>query len=306
MSSFVSAWPFSFIAAPFTPFDESGGVTLERVAAQAQYLRRTGVAGAFVCGTTGEGLSLTMTERRAVAERWREAAEGLKLFVHVGHSSVAEARTLAAHAAAIGVDAIAAMGPIFYAATDPETLVAYCQEIAAAAPALPFYYYHLPSMTHVSPHAHLSLEAMLRTIPTFAGVKFTHEDLEDYRKCLAIADGRCEILFGRDELLLEGLRAGATSAVGSTYNFAAPLSAKIASCFRTGQIREAECHQAISTAGIGVMIRCGGLPAIKETMRLFGVNCGSVRRPLRALAPGREIELKSGLIEAGYIDREML
>src|SRR6476661_1928761 len=104
------------IAAPYTPFDGRGEVKLNVVERQADALVASGVSGAFVCGTTGEGLSMTTAERMEVAERWVEVCNGsaLKVIVHVGHNCQRDAMALARHAADIGAAAIAAMPPSFF------------------------------------------------------------------------------------------------------------------------------------------------------------------------------------------------
>jgi N-acetylneuraminate lyase len=199
--------PAGLIAAPFTAFHADCRLNLERVPLQARSLSRNGVVGAFVCGTTGEGPSMTRDERCRLVEAWVTAAAGnLKVIVHVGHASAAEARLLAEHAQQTGADAIAAVAPNFFKPQRVDELVEWCAEVAAGAPRLPFYYYHIPSITHVViPTAEFVAAARAR-IPTLAGVKFTHEDLGDYAATRAVAGTDYDILFGRDELLLEGLR----------------------------------------------------------------------------------------------------
>src|SRR5258706_199283 len=95
------------IAAPYTAFHADGSLNLPMIEKQAASLIANGVTGAFVCGTTGEGVSLTNTERMAVAERWQQVAGAqLRVIVHVGHTSVADARSLAAHAKKIGAQGV--------------------------------------------------------------------------------------------------------------------------------------------------------------------------------------------------------
>jgi N-acetylneuraminate lyase len=136
------------IAAPFTPFRADGAINLDAVEPYAQWLQRNRVVGAFICGTTGEGPSLTLDERRQLAERWvATAPSGLRVIVHVGHTSLSDCRTLAAHAESIGADSIACLAPFFFKPAGVEGLVTWCEQVAGAAPKLPFYYYHLPSRT---------------------------------------------------------------------------------------------------------------------------------------------------------------
>ncbi len=104
--------------------------------------------GAFVCGTTGEGVSLSLAERMQVAERWRAAAgPQLRVIVHVGYSCLGDAQALAAHAQSIGAHAIATVGPSYFKPSSLADLVDWCVELAASAPDLPFYYYHIPVFT---------------------------------------------------------------------------------------------------------------------------------------------------------------
>src|SRR5688500_3533376 len=98
------------IAAPHTPFHEDGSLNLEMIPKQAAWLAKNGVLGAFICGTTGEGSSLTTEERLAVANRWVQSAPAtLKVIVHAGHNSLEEAKGIAAHAEQIGAHAVAAI-----------------------------------------------------------------------------------------------------------------------------------------------------------------------------------------------------
>src|SRR5689334_11960451 len=98
------------VAPAFTPMRADGSVDLGRIEPYAEYLVRQGVVGVFVAGTTGEGLSLSVSEREQLAQRWcAAAAERLRVIVHVGHDNLPEARHLAAHAQRVGAAAIAAV-----------------------------------------------------------------------------------------------------------------------------------------------------------------------------------------------------
>jgi N-acetylneuraminate lyase len=292
---------FSLIAAPFTPFDNRNAVQFSRIEGYARDLRRLGVSAVFVCGTTGEGMSLTLDERIRSAEHWRQSCDrDLRLIVHVGHSSIEDARALARHAASIGADAIATVAPCFFTAETPEVLTDYCARIAEEAPDTPFYYYHIPSCVRVGAKASQAFVLMREQIPTFAGIKFTHNDLADYEACQAMAGGQHQIFFGRDEMLIEGLRRGAEGAVGSTYNFAAPIYRKMISEFRLGNFAAAEKLQDFCTRAINVMLKKGGQPAIKATMGLCGFDCGAVRSPLKNLSKPDLADLRRELDEMGF------
>ncbi len=271
------------VAAPFTPMRADGALNLEAIPAFAQHLQRLGVVGAFICGTTGEGASLTLAERRSVAEQWRKVAPpGLRVIVHVGHTCLDDARELAAHAQAIGVDSIACLAPYFFKPDGVAGLVEWCARIAAAAPQLPFYYYHMPSMTGCNVPVADFLAAAAARIPNLAGIKFTFEDLEDFGRSLRFADGRYDVLFGRDELLHSALKLGARGAVGSTYNWAAPLYRQVIAAYDRGDEATAVALQAKAVEMIKILVSGGGHPIanFKRLMRRLSVDCGPTRLPL--------------------------
>ncbi len=286
------------IAAPFTAMNADLTLNLDLIKKQAQYLAGNGVAGAFVCGTTGEGASLTVSERMQVAETWLATApKHLQIIVHVGHTSVRESQNLAGHAARYGARAFATIGPTFFRATNLKQLVDFCAEVAAGAPNLPFYYYHMPSITGADLPMYDFLRLAGRSIPNLAGIKFTHENLMDYRRCLEFEGGRYDILFGRDEILLAALSMGAKGAVGSTYNYMPSLYCRVVDAFQKGDLETARRFQSQAIEIIAIMARNGGLPAGKAMMKLIGLDCGPVRSPLQNLTSEATeafaVELKS-------------
>ncbi|HEY3376825.1 MAG TPA: dihydrodipicolinate synthase family protein [Armatimonadota bacterium] len=290
------------IAAPFTPMDAEGQLNIDVVESYAALLQRNGVAGAFIGGTTGESLSLTLCERQALTAAWMAAAPAaLKVIVHVGHTCLDYSVTLAAQAQQVGACAIAAMAPCFFKPGLHE-LVAYCRQIAAAAPELPFYYYHIPSMTGVHIPMADFLQAAGPLIPNLAGVKFTYEDLLDFQACLALDGGRFDMLFGRDETLLAGLALGARGAVGSTYNFAAPLYTRLLTAFHAGDLAAARREQQRAVAMIRFLLACGMpfMPASKAIMGMLGVECGPTRLPLPAIIGAQREALYAGLQALGF------
>ena len=109
--------------------------------------------------------------------------------------------------------------------------------ITDSAPEIPFYYYQFPSLTGVDIKASEVLKFASSSIPSFAGVKFTHSDFYDMQKCITFEGGKYNILSGYDEMLVCGLSFGVQAAVGSTYNFIAPLYHSLWKAFSAGDIR---------------------------------------------------------------------
>lgn len=273
------------IAAPHTPFKADGGLNLSVVGKQVEWLVRQRVSGAFICGTTGEGLSLSKQERMELAEEWvRVAPKELPVIAHVGHLSLEEAKALAKHAQEIGAGAIGALGPFFYRPRTVDELVKYCSEIVAAAVDLPFYYYHLPSMTGVNLSMVEFMRAAKEQIATFAGIKYTHHDLMELRQCIEIAGDELDVLFGRDEMLLAGLAMGAKGAIGSTYNYAAGIYHRLMEAFSAGDLAAARKWQDQAVKLVQILRRYGEIAAAKVIMEMRGVVCGEPRLPLVGLS----------------------
>lgn len=148
------------------------------------------------------------------------AGDTLRVAVHVGSNCQADALELAAHARHSGVAAIAVAPPSYFKPATVKDLVDFCALIAAEVEPLPFYYYHIPSMTGVSlPMSEFLYEARFR-IPNLRGLKFSHDNLVDLQGCASLEKGAYDVLFGCDEALLAGLCLGVRGAVGCTYNFA--------------------------------------------------------------------------------------
>jgi N-acetylneuraminate lyase len=304
----ISQFLTGLVAAPHTPFRENGQVNLAAIEAQAGLLAANPVTGAFICGSTGEGHSLTVAERMSVAQRWSDALAGtrLKLVVHVGHNCLEDARALAAHAQRCGAAATAAMAPCYYRPQTVEDLLDFLAPIAAAAPLLPFYFYDIPALTGVSvPLGELLRKGRVR-IPNLAGIKFTSTNLMALQECLAADDGRFNILFGTDEMLLAGLALGVPGAVGSTYNYAAPLYAKLIAAHEAGDLVTAQALQLKSVKLVQILLQYGVLAAGKALMERAGVDCGPVRPPVRNLTPEQKARLFQQVESLGIVQRPEL
>lgn len=290
------------IAAAFTAFDLRGDISLDTIQAQADLLRRQDVDGVFVCGSTGEGPSLAVDERIAIARRWCEVGDGLEVIVHVGHASLPEARRLAAAAAADGAGAIAALAPFYYEPVALETVIDFCAEVAAAAPTIPFLYYHIPALTHVKPPMPAFIEVARRRIPTFAGVKFTSPDLSEMARAVEFAGAGVTILSGPDDLLLQAVTVGVRGAVGSTYNLAGRHFRAIFDAAARGDLPLASQLQAQARRLIEIGQGHGGLGAFKEMSAWLGVDCGPCRLPLRGLDEAAKIALREAVAAEGLLD----
>jgi N-acetylneuraminate lyase len=292
------------VAAVHTPFRSDGSLHLEVVEAQAAHLRAQGIDLAFVGGSTGEGPSLSLEERRALARRWVEVARGtgLGIVVHVGANCLADARGLAGQAEELGAVAISALAPSYFKPRDTDALVACCADVAAAAPRTPFYFYDVPALTGVSLPMPDFLERAEGRVPTLAGIKFTSPDLMAYQLCLRAANGAFDVPYGVDEWLLAALALGARGAVGSTYNFAAPLYRRMMLAFAAGDLAAAREEQLRSAQLVRLLAGYGYMGAAKALMAMLGVDVGPPRLPVSGLSPGQAAELRGRLETLGFFD----
>lgn len=289
------------IAATFGAFHEDGSLNLSPIPGLVDKLVNDGVAGVFICGTNGEGPNLTIEERMAVAEAYVKAVNRRVLvLVHVGHTSIAESRKLAAHAAQIGADAISAVAAFYFKPGSVQNLVNSMAAIASAAPSLPFYYYHVPALTGVGMDMIEFLRLSEGVIPNLAGIKYTAATIFEYQACLQYKNGRYNILYGYDEMLLSALAVGAGGAIGSTYTFAAPLYLQVMSLFRAGQLAEAQRLQLKLVEMVRCLLKFSPIPAQRAIMQMLGYQLGPCRLPLVPLNKEETASLKASLEEVGF------
>ncbi len=300
-------WITGIVPAVFTPLHPDGSLNLSQVGPIVERLVAQHASALYVCGATGEGVSLTREERMAVAESYIRAAAGrLPVIVQVGHDSLREARLLAAHAASAGANAISAIPPGFFKVDRLDLLLDCLGEICSAAPGLPFYYYHIPRLTA----ARFDIVELLRLggarLPALRGVKYSDFTIFELQACVELENGRFNILFGSDEMLLSGLAGGAQGAVGTTYSFALPLYRRIFSAFQLGQISEAQRLQSLSVQMLRIINRYAtastNLPAMKSAMKLVGLDCGPLRLPLPNLTELQEQALSNALRNIGFFE----
>ncbi|XP_006887811.1 PREDICTED: N-acetylneuraminate lyase-like [Elephantulus edwardii] len=291
------------VAATITPMTENGEINLSVIGQYVDYLvEEQGVKSIFVNGTTGEGLSLSILERRQIAEEWVTKGKNKldHVVIHVGAMSLKESQELAKHAADIGADGIAVIAPFFLKPWNKEALVSFLKEVAAVAPTLPFYYYHIPALTGVKIRAEELLDGIQDKIPTFQGLKFSDTDLLDFGQCIDQNHQRqFAFLFGVDEQLLSALVMGATGAVGSTYNYLGKKTNQMLEAFEKKDYSSALNHQFCIQRFINFVIKLGfGVSQTKAIMTLVsGIPMGPPRLPLqkasREFTDKAEAKLKS-------------
>lgn len=291
------------VAATFAAYQADGSLNLAIIPQLVDKLVADGVAGVYICGTNGEGPNMSVEERMAIAEAYVKAAEKrILVLVHVGHTSIRECKKLAAHAAQIGADAFSSVAAFYFKPSSVENLVDCMAEIASAAPQLPFYYYHMPTLTGVGMDMVDFLALGEQKIPNLAGIKYTASTLHEFQACLNYKGGKFEVLSGYDEMLLSALAVGAVGAIGSTYTFAAPVYLEIIRLFRNKDLAGAEALQLKVVDFIRCIIKHPSIAAQRAIMKMLGYDLGDARLPLVPLSAEKINELKADLTKAGFFE----
>lgn len=291
------------IAATLTPLHPNGRLLPEKIAPMVEQLIQDGVSGLYVCGSTGEGVSLTTTERKTATEEFiAAAAKRIPVLVQVGHNSLEEARQLAVHAAQCGADAISATCPNYFKVHSIGSLVDCMVGLSRGAPQLPFFYYHIPSLTGNQLDMPQFLERAADSIENLAGLKYTTPELHVYLQCQQVCDQRFQVFWGTDEMLMPAVVCGATAAIGSTYSIAAPLYRRMWSAVQHQNLELARILQMRAIEMIAVLLDFPFHAALKATMKFQGLDLGTCRQPLQQLDGNQEQQLELRLREIGFFD----
>ena len=281
------------IPAFYACYDSNGNVDGERVGLLAKYMVEKGVKGVYVGGSSGECIYQTVADRKLTLERVMDAAEGkLTVIAHVACNNTAESRELAAHAESLGVDAIAAIPPIYFHL--PEYAIAeYWNDISDAAPNTDFVIYNIPQLAGVARTMPLFRE--MKKNPRVAAVKNSSMPTQDIQMFKAEGGEGFVVFNGPDEQLVSGLAMGADGGIGGTYGVMPELYLKIEALVKAGNFEEARKVQYAANEIIYAMCGCRGnlYGVIKEILKIReGIDIGSVRKPLPALVPEDREQVK--------------
>ena len=269
------------IPAFYACYDADGEINPAAVREMTRWFIEQGVQGLYVGGSSGECIYQGKEERKVVLENVMAEAKGkLTVIAHVACNNTADSKELAAHAEALGVDAIAAIPPIYFK-LPPYAIAKYWNDISDAAPNTDFVIYNIPQLAGVALSVPL-LKEMLKN-PRVIGVKNSSPAVQDIQMW---ADEGCIVFNGPDEQMISGLVMGAVGGIGGTYGAMPKLYVELYRCVKAGEMDKAleiqnDCCRIIYKlcSGHGNMY---GM--IKESLRkLGGPDCGSVRAPLAEL-----------------------
>ena len=269
------------IPAFYACYDADGAINPAAVREMTRWFIDQGVQGLYVGGSSGECIYQSKEDRKITLENVMAEAKGkLTIIAHVACNNTADSQELAAHAESLGVDAIAAIPPIYFK-LPPYAIAKYWNDISDAAPNTDFVIYNIPQLAGVALTIPL-LKEMLKN-PRVIGVKNSSPATQDIQM---FADEGCIVFNGPDEQLISGLVMGAIGGIGGTYGAMPKLYVELYRCVKSGDMAKAleiqnDCCRIIYKlcSGHGNMY---GM--IKESLRRLGApDCGSVRAPLAEL-----------------------
>lgn len=281
------------IPAFYACYDEAGEVDVNRVEILADYMVRKGVKGVYVGGSSGECIYQSVEDRKRTLEHVVKVGAGkMTIIAHVACNNTADSRELAAHAQSLGVDAIAAIPPIYFHL--PEYAIAqYWNDISNAAPDTDFIIYNIPQLAGVA--LTMSLFREMKKNPRVAAVKNSSMPTQDIQMFKAEGGEGFAVLNGPDEQLVAGLAIGADGGIGGTYAVMPELYLKIMELVKAGRLEEARAVQYEANEIIYEMCACHGnmYGVIKEILRIReNIDIGGVRRPLPSLVQEDMVHVK--------------
>lgn len=273
------------IPAFYACYDDEGEISPERVQTLTKYFIEKGVKGVYVNGSSGECIYQSVQDRKTVLENVVKAAQGkLTIIAHVACNNTKDSQELARHAESLGVDAIAAIPPIYFRL--PEYAIAkYWNDISDAAPNTDFIIYNIPQLAGVALTP--SLYEKMRENPRVIGVKNSSMPVQDIQTFCKAGDDYI-VFNGPDEQFISGRLIGAQGGIGGTYAVMPQLFLQLDYFLKTNQWEKAKVLQAEVNEIIAQMCSChGNMYAVaKEILRINeNLNIGSVRAPLAELIP---------------------
>ena len=272
------------IPAFYACYDGEGNISPERVRNLTKYFIEKGVKGVYVNGSSGECIYQSVEDKKIVLENVMEEAKGkLTVIAHVACNNTKDSMELAAHAESLGVDAIAAIPPIYFRL--PEYAIAeYWNDISSAAPNTDFVIYNIPQLAGVALTP--SLFAEMRKNPNVIGVKNSSMPVQDIQMFKQDAGEDYIIFNGPDEQFISGRLIGAEGAIGGTYGAMPDLFLKMNEHLVNGNLEEARKMQYDINAIIYKMVSGHGnmYAVIKAILKENeNLDLGSVRKPLAGL-----------------------
>lgn len=279
-----------------TPFDENGSLKTESARRIMNRELKSGIDGFYVNGATGEGLYLSESTRRAMAEVAVETCKGRGVIInHVGAVDTTSAIRLAKHAGEIGCDAISSLVPNYITSYTTDQILDYYKRLSDAS-GLPVLVY----CTGLVGNKPYDFMKQAINIDGVIGCKYTMFDYYSMHRIVNLNGGNINVINGPDEMLILGLTMGADGGIGSTYNIMPEKYVELYRTFRAGNFDKAREMQFAINEIITVLLAHGCLTSIKEVFDMLGYDPGYIAYPGKVMDTAEKSLFRKEMIEAGF------
>lgn len=276
-------------SALIVPMDETQSVNYDALRKLVDCQMKEGVEGFYCCGSSGEGLLLTLEERKKILETVVEQVnKRVPVIAHVGTIRTSDVKDLAGHAKQIGVTAISMIPPYYYKFR-MEEIVGYYEAVIHTVPDMPVIIYNIPQFTGIE-FSKENASSLLESAEII-GVKHTSSNLYSMER-MATAYPEKIIFNGFDEQYLGALSMGAKGTIGTTVNLFAPLFKEVRRLFLEGKNEEARKKQNEINERVETMVSVGIFNAVKYAWTLRGIDCGMCRSPFLPLSEAQKITIE--------------
>jgi 4-hydroxy-tetrahydrodipicolinate synthase len=287
----------SAMCTPFTP--DGSRIDEPALRELVEGTIKAGVHGLIPCGSTGEFPTLSVEERKRVAEIAVEQARGrVPVAPHVGSTSTAVAVDLAKHAESVGADGIMAVNP-YYEPMSLDEVYGYFEDISDAI-TIPLMVYNLPGATGMNLRPDF-LARMAREIKNVKYVKDSSGDLSQVSELLYRHGNNVTVFNGWDTITFSGLSLGSKGSVWGAVNVMPKHCADLFNLIEAGKLIDARALWDGMWPVMQFLVTEGYVASVKAGANLIGFHVGNPRPPIRPLSAQKTKELETLLVRAGAI-----
>ncbi|TAH72738.1 MAG: dihydrodipicolinate synthase family protein [Anaerolineaceae bacterium] len=271
------------VCANITPFFENREVDYASVKKLARYLAGCGVNAIYPLGTNGEGLSLTVEERKKIAEVMVDEIAGkIPVAIQCGTQTLEDTLALVIHAKEIGADAAGVVTPFFFRFSD-QGLEEYYSALLEAAGEFPIYVYNIPTNTNNDITADVVKKLCVK-YDNLMGVKYSYPDLIRLKEYNNTKEGGLDVLIGCDKLIYPACKVGAVGTVSGPAAVFPELFSSLWTATVNGDEKKAQKVQNIIFENSYILAPYQEIPMIKQYLKSIGViETDTVRIPFTSI-----------------------
>jgi len=286
------------ITALITPFTQEGNVNEGVLRELVEFQVRSGVHGLYPCGTAGEGPTMSIEQRKRVAEIVVDQVKArIPVVVHIGAINTAMTIQLAKHAEKIGADALGCVTPYYYALDDDAIIEHYRRVVEAVR--IPIFVYNIPHRTTINVTPNLMVK--LAKLPNIVGIKDSSRDFTQFCEYIEKLGKGFAVICGSDALMIPALFMGAKGVISAIANAFPELFVESYDAYKKGNYEKAIGLQYKIIVARRVLAEPAIAP-LKEALKMRGFRAGTVKDPLRSMTEKEITELRDSLIELGLIE----